>query len=384
MAGLRRRPDRVVASGRRCGLTRKARILAWITPATYIDRDNAPVILQESKTMKLPAFRRSIFAVTVAWLVAAGAATAAERQRQLWVTNAYGNDIHVFDVATWKLIRRIECGPNPHGISATADGRTVHVALEDFQSQQGELIWIDAVSGETRHRVKVGPKPNENECTPDGKWIYVPCDDGQYWVVDGEKHHIATKIRTGGRPHNTVISPDAKLMYLSPMGNPKRVTIVDEIPFGHVARPPAISGDGKRFYQNIDGLLGFQVADIQSRKVINTVTHRIADQYKATTSRSHGLGVRPDQKEIWSCNVEHETVHIHDLTNGQFDEVATLKMPGRIYWVSFTPDSRYGIVSVRSAQKVAIIDCQTKKIERLLDVGREPKRTQVIDVPVVN
>ena len=325
------------------------------------------------------------------FIFGAADAHAVEKQRQLWVTNSQGDDIHIFDVATWKLIRRLQVGPNPHGISATADGRTVHVALENFAAPEGELIWIDTLTGATTHRVKVGPKPNENECTPDGKWIYVPCEDGKYWVVDGEKHEVAAKIETGGRPHNTIISPDGKRMYLSPMGAPKRVTIVDiaaghkvigEIPFRDAVRPPAMSSDERLLFQNIDNLLGFQVADIAARKVIKTVEDNIPAEKKSIVSRSHGLAIRPDQKEIWCCNVEHQLVHIHEATSGDYPEIAALPMPGRIYWVIFTPDSKYGIVSVRSAQKIAIIDCATKQIVKLLEVGQEPKRTQIIDVPV--
>jgi len=263
--------------------------------------------------------------------------------------------------------------------------------LEDFRNEkEGELIWIDTATGKTTDRLKVGPRPNENECTPDGRWIYVPCADGNYWVVDGEKKTVVTKIATGGRPHNTTVSPDGKRMYLSPMGAPQRVTIVDvaaghkvvgEIPFANSVRPPAISPDEKFFFQHVDGLLGYQMAEIAARKVVRTVQHTIADDLKSKQSRCHGLGVRPDGKEIWSCNVTHQTVHIHELVSGNAEEIAKLEMPGLIYWVCFTPDSKYGFVSVRSVQKIAVIDCATKKVERLLEVGREPKRTQVIDVP---
>ncbi len=335
----------------------------------------------------------AFWCAAVCLAVAAPRELSAGKQRQLWVTNAYGNDIHVFDVATFELIRRIEVGPNPHGISATADGRTAHVALENFRTDQGELVWIDTANGKITGRLKVGPLPNEIECTPDGKWIYVPCADEQWWVIDGQRKKVFTKIKTGGRPHNTVISPDGKRMYLSPMGSPKRVTIVDigaghkvlgAIPFDEVTRPPAISSDEKRFFQNIDGLLGFQVADIASRKVIATVKHRIPPEQQDVKSRCHGLGVRPDQREIWSCDVEHQVVYVHDLTSGGYEQTASVAMPGRIYWVSFTPDSKYAFVSVRSKHQIAVVDCESKRIVRLLDVGREPKRTQVIDVPVAS
>ena len=55
-----------------------------------------------------------------------------------------------------------------------------------------------------------------------------------------------------------MISPDGKRMYLSPMGAPKKVTIVDvlagykvigEIPFANSVRPPAMSRT-KLFFQN--------------------------------------------------------------------------------------------------------------------------------------
>lgn len=334
-----------------------------------------------------------LLAAAIAGLWVPAVSKAAETQQQLWITNAYGDDVHVYDVATHELVRRIVVGPNPHGISATADGRTVHIALENFAGPSGELAWVDAVTGEVTHRAPVGPKPNEIECTPDGRWIYVPCEDGKWYVVDGETRKVAATIETGGRPHNTVISPDGKRMYLSPMGNPKAVTIVDieaghkvigVIPFGNVVRPPAISADEKLFFQNVDGLLGFEVADIAARKVVRVVEHMIPESKRSIASRCHGLGVRPDQKEIWSCNVEHNLVHVHDLGRSDYPQIATIEMPGRIYWVSFTPDSRFAYVSVRSDRKVAVVDCQNKQIVKLLEAGREPKRTQVIDVPVAN
>lgn len=343
------------------------------------------------KTAMLPVL---VMMATSTLLIEATSTVAGEkRQRQLWITNAYGDDVHVYEVDSWKLVRQFQVGMNPHGISATADGRTVHIAIEDFRSEEGELVWIDTLSGKITDRIKVGPRPNENECTLDGKWIYVPCADEQWWVVDGEKKEVVTKIRTGGRPHNTVLSPDGRRMYLSPMGTPKRITIVDienghqvlgEIPFDNITRPPAINAAETLFFQNTDNLLGFQVADIKQRKVIRTVQHTLKEGLEKKQTRCHGLGIRPDQEEIWSCNVEHNTVHIHEMKSGEYRQTHLLEMPGHIYWVCFSPDSKFAFVSVRSESQVAVVDCTTKEIVKLLSAGRHPKRTQVIDVPVAS
>jgi DNA-binding beta-propeller fold protein YncE len=265
------------------------------------------------------------------------------------------------------------------------------VALEHFDDPEGELIWVDTRTLTVTARLKVGPQPQEQECTPDGKWIYIPCADSHWYVVDGEQKQVVKKIHTGGRPHNTVVSPDGKRMYLSPMGYPHSVTVVDingghqvigEIPFKDVTRPPAITRDERFFFQNIDNMLGFQVADIAQRRVVKTIEHFIPTERRGEWSRSHGLGVRPDQREIWSCTVEHHLVHVHELSSGNYDEIARITLPGPVYWLSFSPDSKYCFVSVRSKRQVAVIDCLSKNIVTMLDAGAAVKRTQVVGVPL--
>ncbi len=314
-----------------------------------------------------------------------------QKQWQAWLASAYGDDIYIYELGSFRLLKRLVVGPNPHGLSVTADGRTVHVAVERFDDPRGELVWVDTTTFEIQDRIEVGPQPQEHECTPDGKWIYVPCGDGQYWVVDGIARRVVKKIVTGGRPHNTVVSPDGQRMYLSPMGYPHAVTIVDvndghkvigELPFGDVTRPPAITDDEGRFFENIDNMLGFQVADIAARKVVKSVRHSIPRARQGEWSRSHGLGVRPDQQEIWSCNVEHHMVHVHELASGDYEEIAAINFPGRVYWLSFSPDSKYCFVSIRSKRQVAVVDCDSKRIITMLDAGRAVKRTEVVGVPL--
>jgi YVTN family beta-propeller protein len=320
-------------------------------------------------------------------ILATAAPTMAASKQYLWQTNSYGNDVHVIDTATNRVIKRIEVGPQPHGIAAPDDAHLVFIAIEAFKKKTGELIAVNPRSYEIAWRMDVGPKPNQIACTPDGQFVYVPCNDGNYWVIDAKTRKVVTKIETGGRPHNTKCSRDGRNMYLSPMGSPKRVTIVDvkdkhkvigHIPYRASVRPPALAPDNKRHYQNIDGLIGFQVSDIKSRKVIATVSHTIPEKYKGKKSRCHGLAIRPDQKEIWSCNVEHQTVHIHDITKDDFPETHALPMIGRIYWLCFSPDSKYAYLAVRSKSKVCVVDAQTKKVVTHIEVGNTPKRNMVI------
>src|SRR6185503_3277577 len=105
----------------------------------------------------------------------------------------------VYELGSFKLLKRLTVGPNPHGLSATADGRTVHVSLEHFDDPVGELVWVDTKTFTITGRAETGPQPQEQECTPDGRWIYVPCADGCYRIVDGQQKRVVKQIDTGGR-----------------------------------------------------------------------------------------------------------------------------------------------------------------------------------------
>lgn len=320
----------------------------------------------------------------------------------LWQTNAAGNDVYIYELETFLLVKQLEVGPNPHGIAAPDDARVVYISLEHDAAEQGELLWVDPQSYTIRHRLTVGPEPHAIATTPDGRWVYVPCRDGYYWVIDAQSQTVAARIYTGGRPHNTLASRDGRYMYLSPMGTPKRVTIIDiaddhriagHIPFGGSVRPPALSADQTFFFQHIDGLNGFQVANIEQRSVIATIAHstalgrfipikRLGWLTPQGFKRCHGLAIRPGQQEIWSVCAEHVT--IHDLRPPDFPERHTLQLAGKGYWLTFSADGHYAFVALSGRKQVAVVDTETKAVVRHLDAGKAPKRNLVITLPGKN
>ena len=310
--------------------------------------------------------------------------------QKLYVTNSAGDDVTVLDVATNKPVGRIVVGPNPHGIAVPAAQNFILVSIEG--RKPGELVWIDPQTDKVTRRMEVGPAPNQLAVTPDGKTAYVPCSDGYWDVVDVAGGKVVKRIFTGGRPHNTLCSPDGKHMYLAPMGSPKKVTITDavtheivgEIPFSNVVRPIALSADEKRLFANVDGLVGLEVADIAKRKKTHRIAAELPDEQKKAASRSHGLSIRPDQKEIWECDVEHHDVHVYDITGETPKQIATIPIGTQVYWLTFSPDGKTCYVSARGGNAVAVVDTATKKVTARLPVGKAPKRLIVVTMPDKN
>jgi YVTN family beta-propeller protein len=337
-------------------------------------------------------FHRSV-CLLLAWFSLATAATAeptANIRQKLYVTNSAGNDVTVIDVATNKPVGRIEVGPNPHGIAVPASQDVIYVTIEGHgRNKPGELLWIDPFTDTVTKRMPIGTEPNQLAVTPDGQFAYVPTNDACYEVIDLAKTRIIDRVFTGGRPHNTVCSADGKHMYLAPMGSPKKVTIIDVathkpigmIPFSNVVRPVALSRDEKRLYAEVDGLVGVEVADVESRRMIHRVPAELAEEHRTVASRSHGLGIRPDQKELWECDVEHHEVHVYDITSDRPRQIATVPIGSQVYWLTFRPDSRICYVSARGRGEVAAIDTETKNIVARIPVGKEPKRLLVVTLP---
>ena len=314
----------------------------------------------------------------------------------LWQTNSEDTRIHVFRLRDFALVRELDVGPQPHGIAAPDDGRVVYVSLEANGKPSGELLWIDPWRLEVEHRVRVGPEPHAIATTPDGRWVYVPCRDGYYWVVDAAARRVVEKIHTGGRPHNTQASRDGRTMYLSPMGGPNGVTVVDvaaghvvtgQIPFGESVRPSALSADGRWLLHHVDGLNGFLAASTEQRSIVATVRHSttlgsfipvksLGYLTRAGFRRCHGLAVRPDQTEVWSACAEH--LAIHRLDPPAFPETAIVELPGKGYWLTFSPDGRYGFVALSDRDEVAVVDATERRVVRLLRTGKAPKRNLVL------
>jgi DNA-binding beta-propeller fold protein YncE len=332
--------------------------------------------------------------VALAVVAASGSAPA---RPLLWQTSSEGDDIHVFDLESRDLVRRLVVGPEPHGIAAPTDAGVVYVALEANDHPRGELLWIDPRAYRIEHRMEICREPHAIATTPDGRWIYVPCRDGHYWVVDAERREVVTRIRTGGRPHNVRISHDGRLALLSPMGEAARVAIVDvaaghevvgEIAFAASVRPSALSRDG-RLFQHVDGLNGFQVGDVRSHELVATVEHgtplgwllahpQLGWLGPSGLQRCHGLAIRPGREEIWSaCGA---SVTIHDIADPSYPELARVPFASKAYWLTFSPDGRWAVVALSGADQVAVVDAESREVVSRLPTGSAPKRNLVIDL----
>ncbi len=298
--------------------------------------------------------QKAVILVVMAYCFFAGVVHG-QGKETLWVLDETGG-VYGYDVGTWDLEHKIHLGNHLHGICVLGDQETIVVSHMNAKSGRGELVWIDTRDGQILDLLEVGDFPDEIECSQDGKWIYVACWDGSWWVIDGHKKKLFKKIRTAGLPHNTTISPDGARMFLSPLGEPGRITVIDlqhgHEPVGVISmdgspRPASFSGDGKYLYSQVDGLAGFQVVDASKLEVICTVEHSIDKD-----SRCHGLSVRPQSTEVWSCASHQSLIFITEWTSSRETPLGQVETPGHPYWISFSSGGDYAFISLVPDRKL--------------------------------
>jgi hypothetical protein len=299
-----------------------------------------------------------------------------------------------------KLLRRI---PSPFddpggqvenikGICASAATKRLYVstirrlACLDLVSET--WLWVKAYEGGC----------DRMSISPDGKLLYLPSLEKEHWhAVDAISGDVLRKIVTNSGAHNTVYGADGKAVYLgglkSPLlfvADPTSHAIAKEVgPFGGAVRPFTVNKARTRAYVCVNGLLGFEIGDLDSGKLLHRV--EVPGYKKGPVKRhgcaSHGVGLTPDEREVWVVDAFNQAVHVYDNTKEPPAYLETLKLevdqPG---WVTFTirGDLAYPstgeIFDVKTRKKIGQLkdeDGRAVQSEKMLEIdvrGRDPVR----------
>lgn len=303
-----------------------------------------------------------------------------------------GAGILVFDIdRDYAFVRRIatphsraEKPDNVKGACASA------VTKRLYFTTPSKLYCVDLLSEKTLWETSPAGGCDRMSLTPDGKTLYVPSFEGSTWnVIDAESGEIVSTLEPKSGAHNTVVSRDGRRMYLAGLKSPllhvadtSTHTLLDPVgPFAAAIRPFTVSADRSRAYVNVNGLLGFEVGDLTTGKVLHRVEVEGFAQgpVKRHGCPSHGVGLTPDESEIWVCDAANSRMHVFDNTvmpPKQKASIAVREQPG---WITFSLDGRHAWPSTGE-----IVDVSTKKIVAALkdEVGREVHSEKMVEIHV--
>ena len=224
--------------------------------------------------------------------------------------------------------------------------------------------------------------------SPDGRVIYLPSLEGDHWhVVNAMSGDVLTKIVPKSGAHNTVFGPDGNEVYLAGLKSPlltvaetKTHTAARTVgPFSASIRPFTVNGAQTRVYVNVNELLGFEIGDLKTGKMLQRV--QVTGFEKGPVKRhgcpSHGIALTPDEKEIWICDAFNQQLHIFNNTVMPPKQVASIKVRDEPGWITFSIDGKTAypstgdVIDIASRQIITGLKDETGAMvmsEKLLEI----------------
>ena len=293
-----------------------------------------------------------------------------------------GAGILVFDRdREYAFVKRIETSASRQSRPENIKGICANAATRKlYFSTLTRLHCLDLVTEKQLWEKALPGGCDRMSITPDGQRLYVPSLEGPHWnIVDGATGKVVAKIETKSGSHNTVCGMDGMRVFLAGLRSPV-LTVIDTKtqnvagtvgPFSAAIRPFTVNAAGTRCFVNVNGLLGFEIGDVKTGKMLcRTVVQGFKQgRTKRHGCPSHGIGLSPDEREIWLCDAANSRLHVFDVTSLPPRQVASIVLRDQPGWVTFSLDGLHAYPSTGE-----VVDTQTKKIVTAL---RDEKRRKV-------
>jgi hypothetical protein len=302
-----------------------------------------------------------------------------------------GHGLLVFDIDHGhKFVKRIPTAGldakgkplNVKGVCANAATKRIYISTTQ------QLMCLDLVTEKLLWEKTFDRGCDRMSITPDGGLIFLPSFEGPLWyVVRAEDGEELGRIAPDSGAHNTVAGLNGKEAYLAGLKSPL-LTVADTGshrairtvgPFSASIRPFTVNGRQTLCFVNVNELLGFEIGDLVSGRKL----HRVEVQgfKKGPTKRhgcpSHGIGLTPDENELWLTDSFNTRLHIFDATAMPPVQVASIVLRDEPGWVTFSIDGQYAYPSTGE-----VIDTKTRKIVALLkdEMGRDVQSEKMVEL----
>jgi YVTN family beta-propeller protein len=315
---------------------------------------------------------------------------ASGRHARIIQTNSAGDNVHLIDPATDKvvgIIHGIEAG---HGAGASPDGTRIYVSDE----AESTLDVVDARSLTILRKIPLSGHPNNMAVSKDGSRVYVGIiqTPGGVDVIDTTSMQRVKTVPTQGTIHNAYVTPDGRYVVAGSIAG-ATINVIDaktEEPAWTVKmdlgiRPMTFNtnpdGSTKWIFAQLTGFNGFSVVDFATRKEVKRISNPDLPPGKSTVPEgsdpSHGMAVTPDGRTLVVCSRLNNYLYSYSLPDLHLLGAAELGGKGA-GWVTLTPDGKTAYVANPVTNDVSVVDIASMKETTRIPVGFVPKRNATV------
>lgn len=324
-------------------------------------------------------FIRRVFLATtlVGGLLSSGLSLAAA---PIFVLNSLNANVSVIDPVTFKEIKRIPTGKEPHHLYLTPDGKSVMVA----NAASNTITLIDPRTAEVQKTITGIADPYHLRFSPDMKWFVTAANrlnhvDIYRWERKGSDFELklVKRIQTGKTPSHISIDSKSRIAYISVQDSDELMAIdlatqavLWVIPTGKTPADVYLTPDDKQLMVGMTGDSVVEVYDVTGPK--GKLVKRIQTAPGAHAFRSQGDGKHvfvSDRSSNRISRIDHTTMTVVDVYK-------TLAGPDCMEMLN---DGKTLLVTARWAGKMIAIDINKKEIVKQVTVGKSPHGVWSLD-----
>lgn len=312
-------------------------------------------------------------ALAVWALVTANAAWAAY---PIFVLNSLDASISVIDPLSWREVKRIPTGKEPHHLYLTPDQKSLLIA----NAAGNSLLFIDPKTAQVQREVRDILDPYQLRFSPDMKWLVTAANrlnhvDIYRW--DGQDLSLAKRIPTGKTPSHVWVDSKSSVFYAT-MQDSDELIAVDlttqaikwRTKTGSLPADVFGTPNDKFVLIGMTGGDGVEVYDVSgaSPKLVRKIP---------TGDGAHAFRGVGDKRHVLVSNRVANTISKIDYIDMKV--VDTYPAPSGPDCMDVTPDGKTIYVASRWAQKLSVIDTVQKKVVRQINVGKSPHGVWTLD-----
>lgn len=301
---------------------------------------------------------------------------AAAQKAPVFVLNSLDADVSVLDPVSWREIRRIPTGKEPHHLYLTPDEKSLIVA----NALADSLTFIDPRTAEVQKTVRGVMDPYHLRFSPDMKWLVTAGNrlhhvDLYRW--DGKDLALVKRIPTGKTPSHIWIDSRSTLAYVT-MQDSDELVAIDlarqevrwRIKTG--AMPADVFGtpDDKTLLVGLTGSDSVEVFDVSGD------APRALRRIK-TGAGAHAFRGAGDKRHVFVSNRVANTISKMDFTT--MTVVDTYAAPGGPDCMDLLAGGKLLLTTSRWAKKLTIIDTETRQVVKQVKVGKSPHGVWTLD-----
>ena len=260
-----------------------------------------------------------------------------------------------------RLLKTIQTVPdvrNVKGIAASAVSGKLYVSYHG-RAGGGMVYCLDLANDTVLWNRQIDPGVDRLAISPDGGVLYVPSGEDNTAdhinIVDANTGEIVRKVYFSKRSHDTQYPLSGPLFqetkaedgsgdYLYQI-DPKSYAVSQLGPYAAILGPYAVNGASRYVVNDVTGLWGMQVADLQTGRI---ATAELPEHPNGSPGLMHGIGWTPDESAVWqSSNWRDPHVYIWDMHNPMapvLQQTLALRSGHGSHWLTFAIKGDYAYV----------------------------------------